>query len=155
VLYSSQEGLPRASAKAGGTRLLRPGPSRNVWRDIVAAKALIAAVIGGILLTVFGQPRAEKMTFGQNPAPLKIPNDISITRVSIEVKGFRIGGFGDYCLGMWRADPPTYAPTMGRGGYIEPLCFNVVRTKSAGDWTQHVDLSETPIFIPAKTFLVC
>jgi hypothetical protein len=121
----------------------------------VSAKALIAAVIGGIFLTVSGQARADKMTFGQNADPVKTLQDISITRVSIEIKGFQIGGFADYCLAMWRTDTPTYAPTMGRGGYIEPLCFNVVRTKSAGDWGQHVDLSETPIFIPANTFLMC
>jgi hypothetical protein len=121
----------------------------------VTAKALIAAVIGGILFIVSGQARAEKMTFGQNAEPLKIPHDISITRVSIEIKGFEISGFADYCLAMWRTDSPTYAPLMGRGGYIEPLCFNVVRTKSAGDWRQHVDLSETPIFIPANTKVVC
>src|SRR5262245_8801483 len=121
----------------------------------MTAKVLIAVVIGSIFFTVSGQARAEKMTFGQNAEPLKIPHDISITRVSIEIKGFEIGGFADYCLAMWRIDSPSYAPLMGRGGYIEPLCFNVVRTKSAGDWGQHVDLSETPIFIPANTFLVC
>jgi hypothetical protein len=122
----------------------------------VTAKALIAAVIGGILLFVSGQARAEKMTFGQNSDPLKVLHDISITRISIEIKGFEKGGFADYCLAMWRTDPPIYLGTaVGRGGYIEPLCFNVVRTKSAGDWRQHVALSETPIFIPANTMLVC
>ena len=122
----------------------------------MTAKALFAAVIGGILLTVSGQARAEKMTFGQNAHPLKIPHDISITRVSIEINGFQLGGFADYCLGTLRTEPPAYSsPRMGRGGYVEPLCFNVVRTKSAGDWGQHVDLSETPIFIPANTILMC
>jgi hypothetical protein len=121
----------------------------------VSAKALLAAVIGCIIFTVSGQARAERMTFGQNPDPVKTLHDISITRISIEIKGFQIGGFADYCLAMWRTDPPTYAPSMGRGGYIEPLCFNVVRTKTAGDWRQHVDLLETPIFMPANTFLIC
>jgi hypothetical protein len=150
----------------------------------VTTKVLIAAV-SGILLTVSGlvaafesyaglvdgdgaaaflfrdrrerpQARAEKMTFGQNSDPLKVLHDTSITRISIEIKGFQQGGFADYCLAMWRTAWPIYlSPTMGRGGYIEPLCFNVVRTKSAGDWKQHVDLSETPIFIPANTMLVC
>ena len=117
--------------------------------------ALFAAFIGGVLLTVSGEASAEKMIFRQNPDPVKVQHDIALTRISIEVNGFQIGGFGDYCMAMWRTDAPTYAPSMGRGGYIEPLCFNVVRTKSAGDWRQHVDLSETPIFIPANTFLIC
>ena len=122
----------------------------------MTAKAIIATVVGGILLTVSSQARAEKMTFGQNSDPLKVLHDISITRISIEIKGFDKGGFADYCLAMWRTDSPIYlSPRLGRGGYIEPLCFNVVRTKSAGDWGQHVDLSETPIFIPANTKLVC
>jgi hypothetical protein len=121
----------------------------------VSVNPFLAAVIGGILLTVYSQARAEKMIFGQNPEPVKMPYDVSVTNVSIEVKGFAIGGFADYCLAMWRTDSPTYSPTVGRGGYIEPLCLNVVRTQSTGDWEQYVDLSETPIFIPANTSLVC
>src|SRR5262249_61791091 len=96
------------------------------------------------------------MTFGQNSDPLKVLHDISITRISIEIKGFEKGGFADYCLAMFRTDPPIYLGTaVGRGGYIEPLFFNVVRTKSAGDLGEDVDLSGKPIFIPANTELVC
>jgi hypothetical protein len=121
----------------------------------VSSNALLATFTGAILLAVCGEAQAEKMIFRQNPEPVKVHHNISLTRISIEVNGFQIGGFGDYCMALWRTDAPTYAPSIGRGGYIEPLCFNVVRTKSAGDWRQQVDLSETPIFIPANTFLIC
>ncbi|MHC8408173.1 hypothetical protein [Pseudomonas sp. TMB3-21] len=96
--------------------------------------------------------------------------------MSINVPGFKVGGFADYCLQTWRTGTDTYpvkAAMLGRGGFLEPLCFNTVRTKAtsdwvyptgpvegpvfvpAGDWDQYVDLEETPVFIPEGTMLLC
>jgi hypothetical protein len=121
----------------------------------VTAKAVFAAMIGGVLSIFSGFAHSETLTFGQNSNPIAISHDISITRVSIKIQGFTVGGFADYCMATWRTEPPAYSPTVGRGGYIEPLCFNVVKTKAAGDWEQHVNLEHTPIYIPAGTMLVC
>lgn len=142
-------------------------------RKLIALAAVLAiAGAAGITLYVFSRP----MIFGKNPNPIRIPKDIAITKISIKVNGFKVGGSADYCLAMWRSEAPIYpvkAPTLGRGGFVEPLCFNTVRSKAvdgwvyptgpqdgpvlvpAGDWEQEVDLSDTPIFVPEGTTFIC
>ncbi|THF56592.1 hypothetical protein [Ollibium composti] len=139
-----------------------------------------AAMILGLLFFGLGNGNAAEFVFGQNSEPTRLNQDISITRVSIKVSGFFVGGFADYCLELKRDKPPLYSPTIGRGGYIEPMCFNTVRTQStesalatlwrwakskllranltlvpAGDWEQQVELSNTPIFVPDGTLINC
>lgn len=144
-------------------------------KTAVALGLTIAAAIGigAMAYEYFG---TKTVVFRQNPEPMRLPYDISITKVSISVPGFKYGGFADYCLAIWRDgdDPyPVKQPILGRGGFIEPLCFNTVRTKAvpgwvyptgpvegpvlvpAGDWNQTVDLSATPIFVPKGTMLIC
>lgn len=119
--------------------------------------------------------RPEIKIFGQTPSggkpeEFRAPFDLSITRVVINVPGFKVGGYADYCLQLRRDEPPKYPlgrpeQRVGRGGFIEPLCFNTVRSEAvegwvyptepqdgpvfvpAGDWRQSVDLSDTPIFL--------
>jgi hypothetical protein len=140
----------------------------------MALKALgIAAVIFAFMAT---SSQAETIVFGQNPETFQLPYDISITKVSIHVPDMKYGGFGDYCFATFRMLEPLYpVPLMmlGRGGFVEPLCFNTVRTEAiegwvyptepqegpvlvpAGDWEQEIDLSGTPFFLPAGSHLIC
>ncbi|WP_152976796.1 hypothetical protein [Pseudomonas putida] len=136
----------------------------------------IACCIGVITAVNYEFSRTRTIVFGKDPEPLILPYDISITSVSISVPGFKYGGFADYCLGTWRGEPDPYPikkPILGRGGFIEPLCFNTVRTKAvpgwvyptgpvdgpvfvpAGDWNQSVDLTKSPIYVPKDTLLTC
>lgn len=144
----------------------------------MSSKAVVLALTT-ILIIVAGPSRSEpvkSMVFRQNPDWVRIAHDISITKVSININGFKVGGAADYCFAMRRSEDPIYplkTPTLGRGGFTEPLCFNTVRSDPiegwiyptepqegpvlvpAGDWAQEVDLSDTPIFIPEGTTFIC
>jgi hypothetical protein len=142
---------------------------------IIAVTAVIAITgAGNFIYNKF--TRTQTVVFRQNPEPIRVSHDISITKVSISVPGFKYGGFADYCIGTWRTDSDPYPvkrPILGRGGFLEPLCFNTVRTKAtpgwvyptgpvegpvfvpAGDWNQSVDLTTSPIYVPKGTMLTC
>jgi len=145
-------------------------------RSTAIILAVIIALAGGIGAITHEFTKTDKFVFGKNPDTIKLPHDISITKVSISVPGFKYGGFADYCIGTWRKESvpyPVKKPILGRGGFLEPLCFNTVRTKAipgwvyptaqvdgpvfvpAGDWNQSVDLTNSPIYVPKGTLLIC
>lgn len=107
---------------------------------------------------------AKELVFGKDAPEHVLQSDISISRVEIEAKGFFVGGFADYCLAVRRdKGPATYNPPLGRGGFSELICFNYVRTRDATTfdgavpkpWRQEVDLSSSPLFLPAGTTIMC
>jgi hypothetical protein len=81
--------------------------------------------------------------------------DIKITHISSHAETMK-GGNTDYCLLSNRPnDPGRYYPPLGIGGYEEVMCVNNDRMVSAGaaDWS--IDLSATPLSVPAGSVLVC
>ncbi len=161
-----------------GSRRSNSLPSTWKRGDGTLKVLAIAALAVGLIAQA---AHADTFRFGQNPDWVNLPYDISITKVSIHVPDMKYGGFGDYCFGTMRFTDGVYPVpipgkenfSMGRGGFVEPLCFNTTRYKAiegwvyptepqegpvlvpAGDWDQTIDLADTPYFLAAGTALIC
>jgi hypothetical protein len=72
--------------------------------------------------------------------------DVSVTFIAATIEGDVRGSGGDVCLYAMSQDYPATV-----GGYSELLCWRRIRFASGGAWSATVDLSDSPLLLPAGT----
>jgi hypothetical protein len=77
-----------------------------------------------------------------------------ITRVTFDVD-FLQGAQIDYAIAVFRpASVPVPYPAI-TGGYAEALATHPLRFATSGHWHQELDLSASPLYLPADTSITC
>lgn len=87
--------------------------------------------------------------------PQRIEAEAKITGVEAAANNIGRGGFLDYCVYLSRSAPPVaYAPFTG--GFSEIACWSAYYPATTGNgWSRKVDLSGSPIYVPAGTEITC
>src|SRR5262245_36165460 len=82
-----------------------------------------------------------------------LPSDIEITKITFDYD-FAQGGQVDYTLAVYRVDATLPYPSLP-GGYGDLVTLHPTYFGAATHWHQELDLTATPLYIPANTQLAC
>src|SRR5262245_5764866 len=82
-----------------------------------------------------------------------LPSDIEITKVTFDYD-LAQGGQVDYALAVYRKVDATSYPSLP-GGYGDLVTLHPTYYGTAAHWHQELDLTATPLYIPANTELAC
>jgi len=88
------------------------------------------------------------------PFTLSLPVDAEITRVTFDYD-FQKGGQVDYALAVGRSLSVPVPYPMITGGYADVLTTHPFHFATTGHWHQELDLSQTPLYLPANTDTTC
>jgi hypothetical protein len=79
--------------------------------------------------------------------------DLAVTAFDFDVTGVVMGTAYDLCVDLARTGAMPYK-SPGIGGYSEIMCWHANRYAAANSWAVDLDLSQTPLYIPAGTQFV-
>jgi len=82
-----------------------------------------------------------------------LPADIEITKITFDYD-LAQGGQVDYTLAVYRVDATLPYPSLP-GGYGDLVTLHPTFFAAPAHWHQELDLTATPLFIPANTQLAC
>jgi hypothetical protein len=79
--------------------------------------------------------------------------DLAVTAFDFRITGVAPKTAFDLCVDLYRFGAMPY-PSPGIGGYSEIMCWHANRFDAANDWAVDLDLSATPLYLPAGTTFV-